>query len=84
MRIVSRLNCISENYEVEMLLDINSDIYPVQVNDRFFITLASRLTENPVEDVFEFSQGNEPCLADDYEYVMFGKVFRYQTAESRV
>src|SRR3990167_5845455 len=75
---VARLSCTSEIHEVEMLLDINVDIYSVKLNDKFSVLLASSISLDPeVDDIGEFTQNVESTLAADYEYVMYGKVFRY-------
>ena len=40
---VSRLICRGANFEMEMTLDINSEIYPVEFGDRLNVALASTL-----------------------------------------
>ena len=40
---VSRLLCHGENYEMEMLVDINTDIYPVSVGEKFTVVLTESL-----------------------------------------
>lgn len=42
---VTRLGCSSENYEMDLLLDVNTELYPVELNDKFTIVLASTLSE---------------------------------------
>jgi DNA-directed RNA polymerase I, II, and III subunit RPABC3 len=70
---VSRLDCMSENYEMELQLDINSEIYKVKNGQKFTIAIAHSLsldgrTERPSE--------GEPSLLDKYDYVMYGKIFK--------
>jgi len=72
---VSRLDCHSENYEMQLLLDINSDIYPLEINDKFLFALASSLSEDGEEEAWD--QSKRATLADKYEYVMYGKVFKH-------
>jgi len=76
---VSRLDCQCENYDIQLLLDINSDIYPMDINDKFFFALASSLTEDGDEEAWD--QTKRATLADKYEYVMYGKVFKYEKPE---
>ena len=73
-----------------MLIDINTDIYPIKANERFTLVLANTLYRDNRPDpgvykdyskevypifVYSFFQ---KTLMDDYEYCMYGKVFKYQ------
>lgn len=75
---VSRIVCDSENYELDLVLDINSDIYPVDIGDRLTMALATSLSlEGESESgAWDYGKGG-PSLADRYEYVMYGRVFKY-------
>lgn len=81
---VSRIRCKSENYEVDMLLDIASDIYPLKKEDRFHCVLAPTLqpvakdsvqTAYTEEAQYEVGKSHGP-LSDKFDYVMYGKVFK--------
>ncbi|KAJ5077912.1 DNA-directed RNA polymerases i ii and iii subunit rpabc3 [Anaeramoeba ignava] len=41
---VTRIHCKSEICDVELTLDVNTDIYPVKLNDKFKIAIASTLS----------------------------------------
>eukprot|EP00053_Salpingoeca_punica_P023193 m.9265 g.9265 ORF g.9265 m.9265 type:complete len:146 (+) comp4653_c0_seq1:227-664(+) len=73
---VSRLICSSENYEMELILDIHIDLYPVDVHDRFTFVLARTLSLTNAPDTGLYDQSKQPSLADKFEYVMHGKVYR--------
>lgn len=84
--IVSRLIGRSENYEMDLTLDFNSEIYPMTVGEKFSLVLASSLSleasasaggVEKKESWRERAPG-ERDLSDEYEYVMFGKVYRYE------
>jgi len=75
---VSRLECFGENYEMDLLIDINTDIYPMEVNDKFTFVLTSSLNLDGAPDEGVFDQSGKPSLLDKYEYAMYGKVFKYQ------
>jgi DNA-directed RNA polymerase I, II, and III subunit RPABC3 len=90
--------------EIYMTLDINTELYPLSIGDRFQCTIASTLTLGGPGDMDEdgpsAGQGNgagtsgvknsglgwrdvglgEPTLADHYEYVCHGKVYRFEEA----
>ncbi|KAI8886562.1 RNA polymerase [Backusella circina FSU 941] len=84
---VSRLVGRSENYEMDLTLDFNSEIYPLKLGEKFSLVLASSLSLDGVgaggvekrESWRERAPG-ERDLSDEYEYVMFGKVYRYEDA----
>ncbi|KAG0168744.1 DNA-directed RNA polymerases I, II, and III subunit RPABC3 [Apophysomyces sp. BC1034] len=95
---VSRLIARSENYEMDLTLDFNSELYPLDVTDKFSLVLASSLSleavpaatasgnagpavERRKESWRERAPG-ERDLSDEYEYVMYGKVYRYDDSAS--
>eukprot|EP00051_Salpingoeca_urceolata_P018299 m.256102 g.256102 ORF g.256102 m.256102 type:complete len:148 (+) comp19168_c0_seq7:2497-2940(+) len=76
---VSRVICLSENYEMELTLDVNTQLYPVEKDDRFTFMLARSLYEDgTMDDEVKptYDQSRRPSLADQFEYVMHGKVYR--------
>eukprot|EP01105_Mastigella_eilhardi_P006964 TRINITY_DN18456_c0_g1_i1.p2 TRINITY_DN18456_c0_g1~~TRINITY_DN18456_c0_g1_i1.p2 ORF type:complete len:155 (-),score=56.36 TRINITY_DN18456_c0_g1_i1:51-485(-) len=74
---VSRIICTGENYEMELHLDVNIDIYPLEEGQKFNFALARTLNldGSPMEDFYD--QTEKPSYADKYEYVMYGKVFKW-------
>ncbi|KAI8144407.1 RNA polymerase [Fennellomyces sp. T-0311] len=85
---VSRLVARSENYEMDLQLDYNAEIYPLQIADKFSLVLASSLSLEAVQpatnadgsekrESWRERAPGERDLSDEYEYVMFGKVYRY-------
>lgn len=43
---VSRLHCESESFKMDLVLDINSWIYPMDLGDKFRLVLATTLQED--------------------------------------
>ncbi|EGF81655.1 hypothetical protein BATDEDRAFT_10541, partial [Batrachochytrium dendrobatidis JAM81] len=89
---VSRIVATSENIDMGVTLDINTEIYPLRPSDKFTLALASTLAldGNPV-DTSKKQPWRDPSfatpssgttgkksLADDYDYVMYGKVYKYE------
>ena len=58
-------------YQLSMEIDINTQIYPVQQDSRFFIKMVAAEGKN-VYSPEEISKHTEK---DNYEYVMYGTVF---------
>lgn len=79
---------------MDLLLDYNSEIYPLEIADKFSLVLASSLSLEPVGKDKESAEDRERRereswrerapgerdLSDEYEYVMYGKVYRYDDA----
>ncbi|CAG8638542.1 5560_t:CDS:1, partial [Acaulospora colombiana] len=81
---------------MELTIDINIELYPLDLGDRVNVILTTSLALEPsviqqAEDVIggapaeEMNQKiswrekgpMEKDLSDDYEYVMYGKVYKY-------
>lgn len=69
---------------MELALDINIDIYPLEVGESFRLTLANTLYLDGTSDsgVFDPKIYEKKTLMDEYEYVMHGKVFKFQLEKS--
>lgn len=81
--IVSRLYAHSKNYDMELTLDYNVELYPLQADQSFALALASSLARGPNtagdedekdRDVWRPDGKGRRGLEEDYEYVMYGKV----------
>jgi hypothetical protein len=72
---VSRYRCRSQ-FDAEVTIDINVDVYPLSVGQRFTLALAPTLSldGSPEDDAFD--QSGKESLADGYEYVMYGKCYK--------
>jgi len=76
---VSRLHCESESFKMDLILDINSWVYPVELGDKFRLVLASTLREDGFPDSGEWNpteSAGAGSRADSFEYVMHGKIYR--------
>ncbi|KAI2489795.1 RNA polymerase subunit 8 [Fragilaria crotonensis] len=74
---VNRLAATGTTFECDLLLDINSEIYNVRDGEKITLVLASTLhLDGSPADHFSFiPNSTEPSLADNYEYVMHGRIF---------
>eukprot|EP01104_Vermistella_antarctica_P009512 TRINITY_DN2452_c0_g1_i1.p2 TRINITY_DN2452_c0_g1~~TRINITY_DN2452_c0_g1_i1.p2 ORF type:complete len:148 (+),score=31.65 TRINITY_DN2452_c0_g1_i1:72-515(+) len=77
---VSRIAMKGENYEMDLTVDINIDIYPIKHNEKFSIALTSTLSQRGVPDEGFYDQSRKKSLLDRYEYAMHGKIYRYETS----
>ncbi|XP_017773205.1 PREDICTED: DNA-directed RNA polymerases I, II, and III subunit RPABC3 [Nicrophorus vespilloides] len=82
---VSRLHCESESFKMDLILDINSWLYPMELGDKFRLVLATTLREDGYPDGTDWDPrglDNEGSRADSFEYVMSGKVYRIEGDEA--
>lgn len=54
--VVNRIEARSEQFDMFMLLDINTEIYPMRVKDKFMMVLASTLNLDGTPDTGYFIQ----------------------------
>ncbi|KAL8531539.1 hypothetical protein ACS0TY_008221 [Phlomoides rotata] len=73
---VSRISARSELFDMLMHLDINTEIYPMYAGEKFMMVLASTLNLDGTPDSGYFTPGNRKSLADKFDYVMQGKLYR--------
>ncbi|KAJ3285552.1 DNA-directed RNA polymerases I, II, and III subunit RPABC3 [Borealophlyctis nickersoniae] len=79
---VSRIICNSIDEDFQITLDVNTEIYPVTYNDKLLVVLAKSLSRDGMEtdgkkrDAWKDTVTGD-SLADDYEYVMYGKVYQF-------
>jgi hypothetical protein len=82
---VARLYAHSKNYDMDMTLDYNLELFPLRDEDVFSLALASSLAregrvgggeddDEKDKDVWRPDGKGRRGLEEDYEYVMYGKV----------
>jgi len=80
---VSRIEGRSDLYEMDLTLDVAVDVYPLAVGDKLSLALAPTLALDggPTEPFYgAAAQGGRASLADAYEYVAHGTVFKLRDA----
>lgn len=94
---VSRLYARSKNYDMDLTLDYNIELFPLANGDSFAMALASSLSrdggaptadgedgEDKDRDVWRPDGKGRRGLEEDYDYVMYGKVYKFDTGSSDV
>lgn len=73
---VTRIEAKSEKHGMSMQLDVNTEIYPIKIGERFIMVLSPTLNWNgaPVSDYQ--SQVVQKSLADKFEYIMHGLLYK--------
>ena len=80
---VSRLHCESESFKMDLILDINSWIYPMELGDKFRLVLANTLREDGFSDTGNnvsgmFERDNKPCTNRNEPLELFGRESTYK------
>jgi|SRR5271168_1226733 len=80
---VSRISTYSEDKSTMLMLDLNTELYPVAIGDRVKIALALTLNlDGSKDDTKGWREvGNQQTLADEYDYVCHGKIYRFEEGQ---
>lgn len=80
---VGRIGGSSSNSETSMTLDINTELYPLSVGDHIQVVLASSLALDGSKDDGRGWRDvrGETTLADMFDYVCHGKVYKFEDVE---
>ncbi|KAE8770063.1 UPF0235 protein [Hordeum vulgare] len=73
---VNRIEARSEQLDMYMQLDIATDVYPMHMGDKFTMVLAPTLNLDGTPDTGYYTQAGRKTLADKYDYVMHGKLYK--------
>ncbi|KAA0148427.1 hypothetical protein FNF27_02549 [Cafeteria roenbergensis] len=81
---VNRLVCKGTTLDVDMIVDIASEVYNLGKDERFSLRIASTLRLDGRKDDDAFDQSGRETLLDQYDYGMCGRVFQYDIKGSKV
>uniref|UniRef100_I1Q4W0 Uncharacterized protein n=1 Tax=Oryza glaberrima TaxID=4538 RepID=I1Q4W0_ORYGL len=73
---VSRIEARSEQFDMYMQLDVATEVYPMRAGDRFTMVLAPTLNLDGTPDTGFYTQAGRKTLADKFDYVMHGKLYK--------
>jgi DNA-directed RNA polymerases I, II, and III subunit RPABC3 len=85
---VARLAATSADAQTVMTLDFNTELYPCTVGETLHCVLASSLSLDGTKDdgkgwrdVGRLGDGAEATLADMFDYVCHGKIYKFEDGE---
>lgn len=79
---VARVLGASQDSLTSLTLDINNELYPLAVGDTVSMCLATTLNLDGTKDERGWrDRKGEPTLADLWDYVCYGKVYRFEEGE---
>lgn len=79
---VSRLFCESESFKMDLILDVNTQIYPMALGNKFRLQICTRLRDDQIDGDEYNPLDLGPSKADQFEYVMHGRVYRIEGDET--
>lgn len=80
---VSRIQARNDNNNVLLTLDINTELYPVHAGLKFTLVLTKHIAFDANGAPLEAEEAwRVSSLADKYEYVMYGRVFKFEDISS--
>ncbi|KAK5947669.1 DNA-directed RNA polymerases I, II, and III subunit RPABC3 [Knufia obscura] len=84
---VSRIAATNEQgQDTTCFIDVNTELYPVEADDRLSLALALSLNLDGSKDDSKGWRNvgrGESTIADDYDYVMHGKIYRFEEGEGQ-
>ncbi|KAH8120296.1 RNA polymerase I [Phellopilus nigrolimitatus] len=94
---VSRLFAHSSNYDMDVTLDYNVELYSLKNGESFSLVLASSLVrsskdgagvdgadEDKDTHIWRPDGKGRRGLEEDYEYVMYGRVYKFDSGTSEI
>lgn len=88
---VSRLFAHSKNCDMDLTLDYNVELFPLENHQSFSLALATSLTKGFVDTdekedapVWRPDGKGRKGLEEDYEYVMYGKVYKFDSGSNEI
>nr|XP_043610810.1 DNA-directed RNA polymerases II and V subunit 8A-like [Erigeron canadensis]XP_043610811.1 DNA-directed RNA polymerases II and V subunit 8A-like [Erigeron canadensis] len=72
---VSRVQARAEESGMHIVLDVNSQLYPMRAGENYRMVLSQTLNEDGSAATTN-SDGNKKSLADRFEYVMHGLLYK--------
>lgn len=86
---VARIGGSTPDGETSMTLDINMELYPCAAGDSLQVVIATTLSLDGSKDggkgwrdVSQHGPGGEATLADMFDYVCHGKVYKFEDGDN--
>lgn len=80
---VSRFHCESESFKMDLILDLNTQIYPIGLGEKFRLAITTSLTDDVYSDDTEWTPRLQLSpRADNFDYIMNGRIYRIEGDEA--
>lgn len=81
---VSRISAHNLASDIEITLDVNTELWPCSIGDTINLVVASTLSLDGTKDDergWREAQRGEASLADMFDYVCHGRIYRFEEGE---
>lgn len=73
---IGRVVAKGTTYDVSVIIDIQTELFPIKMKERLTIALAKSLNLTGKAEDGIYDQSGQPSLLDKFDYGMHGKVFK--------
>ncbi|PIN08351.1 RNA polymerase subunit 8 [Handroanthus impetiginosus] len=80
---VSRIKAKGEEDDCYLELDVHSDLYPMLPGEKYRMLISATLRMDGSSVPGNFPEGKEKSLADKFDYVMHGLLYKMSEAEEK-
>ncbi|KAE9552558.1 hypothetical protein FO519_004215 [Halicephalobus sp. NKZ332] len=77
-----RINCTGESGNIDLLLDIHSELFKTNVGTKFRMVIVPTFREDGLPDDDEYDPNMTNRMLDRFEYAMSGQVYRIEGNET--
>ncbi|KAH8740384.1 RNA polymerase II B8 subunit [Cryptosporidium ryanae] len=77
---VGRVRGKSVGFDADLIMDINNELFPVREKESLYIGLSSQVSSN--NECIIWDNSGPQTLMDQYDYVMYGKIYRIEEKQS--
>lgn len=80
---VSRFHCESESFKMDLIIDLNTQIYPMALGEKFRLVIATSIVDDIYSDDSEWSPRMQlSARAEGFDHIMNGKIYRIEGEDS--
>mmetsp|Transcript_2799 Transcript_2799/g.2797 ORF Transcript_2799/g.2797 Transcript_2799/m.2797 type:complete len:159 (+) Transcript_2799:71-547(+) len=72
---VNRIHCRGTTYDVDLVVDVNAELFSIKSGERVTVALANTLALDGTPDDGQYNPFPGPSLLDSYDYAMHGRIF---------
>ena len=81
---VNRLNCKATTCDVDMILDVNNELFQLKEGEKVSVALATSINLDGTPDSGLYEPHQNDTLMNNYDYVMHGRVFNVEQKKDDV
>lgn len=76
---VSRFHCESESFKMDLIIDLNTQIFPLSLGEKFRLIISTSIVDDAYADDSEWTPRMQlSARSDAFDYIMYGKVYRIE------